>query len=302
MTTEEQIRALSIPLEPIPTQIKPWVSHCPGIRAVIFDIYGTIFISGSGDISLANQNVNQEEMIREAMESVGLEMLVPPEQVSIYSAYYDVIQHSHQLSREEGIEYPEVEIRNVWRTLLEILVEDKVIQGVFDAELIAHLAIEYEAKVNPVWPMPHAQGTFEMLKGEVKMGIVSNAQFFTPLLFRSFFERSHTALGFERELCLWSYEHGEAKPGLGLFERLLKKLEDRITPIEPQEILYVGNDMLNDIWAAHQLGLRTCLFAGDQRSLRLREDDPRCDGLEPNFVITDLHQIIEILGFVILDE
>jgi len=31
--------------------------------------------------------------------------------------------------------------------------------------------------------------------------------------------------------------------------------------------LYVGNDMLNDIWTATEAGCRTVLFAGDQRSL-----------------------------------
>ena len=49
----ERIQALSASLAPIPTSIAP---HCPkitGLRAVLFDVYGTLMISGSGDISLA---------------------------------------------------------------------------------------------------------------------------------------------------------------------------------------------------------------------------------------------------------
>ena len=53
--------------------------------------------------------------------------------------------------------------------------------------------------------------------------------------------------------------------------------------------------MLNDIWTASQAGLKTALFAGDQRSLRLRETDDRCQGLEPDVVITELNQLVHIL-------
>jgi putative hydrolase of the HAD superfamily len=58
----------------------------------------------------------------------------------------------------------------------------------------------------------------------------------------------------------------------------------------------VGNDKLNDIWPATQLGLKTALFAGDQRSLRLRENDVRCSGLEPDLVITRLSQLSDFIG------
>ena len=56
-------------------------------------------------------------------------------------------------------------------------------------------------------------------------------------------------------------------------------------------ILYLGNDMLNDIWAAAQVGFRTALFAGDARSLRLREDREEIGDISPNAVITELKQL-----------
>jgi putative hydrolase of the HAD superfamily len=57
--------------------------------------------------------------------------------------------------------------------------------------------------------------------------------------------------------------------------------------------LYVGNDMLNDIYPAKQLGFQTALFAGDKRSLRLRTDDARCVNLFADLVLTDLGQLID---------
>ena len=44
------IRELSAPLEPIPPGAGAAPGRLAGVRAVIFDVYGTLFVSGSGDI------------------------------------------------------------------------------------------------------------------------------------------------------------------------------------------------------------------------------------------------------------
>ena len=49
-----------------------------------------------------------------------------------------------------------------------------------EKHLIA-LATEYECRVNPVWPMPGARDCLRELAGAgLALGIVSNAQFYTP--------------------------------------------------------------------------------------------------------------------------
>ena len=65
--------------------------------------------------------------------------------------------------------------------------------------------------------------------------------------------------------------------------------------ILPQEAVYVGNDMLNDVWAAKQIGMKTAWFVGDRRSARERSDDSRCAKLSPDLVITSLPQLLECL-------
>ena len=46
----ERIRALSQPLDVIPTSVAEQLPRLEDIRAVIFDIYGTLFLSGSGEV------------------------------------------------------------------------------------------------------------------------------------------------------------------------------------------------------------------------------------------------------------
>ena len=55
-----RIRGLSRPLEPKPTALKPRLKRLEGIRAVLFDVYGTLVISASGDIAAGEESENTE--------------------------------------------------------------------------------------------------------------------------------------------------------------------------------------------------------------------------------------------------
>jgi putative hydrolase of the HAD superfamily len=121
--------------------------------------------------------------------------------------------------------------------------------------------------------MPGLAATLQALRDRpLLLGIVSNAQFFTPLLFEAFLGCSAADLGFHRALCRWSYREGHAKPGARLFELLATGLEH--LDLTRGEVLVVGNDMRNDIQPAAACGFQTALFGGDGRSLRLRSLAP----------------------------
>jgi putative hydrolase of the HAD superfamily len=122
------------------------------------------------------------------------------------------------------------------------------------------------------------------------MGIVSNAQFYTSYLFKWFLSSEPPGLGFHPDLIFYSYCVGIAKPSQMLINMASAALQKR--GIQLDSVLFVGNDMLNDIYPATAVGMQTALFAGDQRSLQMRSDDYRCKGLSPNLVLTNLGQLI----------
>jgi len=66
--------------------------------------------------------------------------------------------------------------------------------------------------------------------------------------------------------------------------------------IPAASVLYVGNDMRNDILPAKAVGFKTALFAGDRRSLRPRKSDDCCRDLSPDLIVTDLQQLIAKTG------
>ena len=67
------------------------------------------------------------------------------------------------------------------------------------------------------------------------------------------------------------------------------------TPIVTEEIIYIGNDMLNDIWTAARRGIKTCLFAGDVLQVALRKDESLCQNLKPDVVVQNLSQIADMI-------
>lgn len=279
------IRRLSRPLEPIATGHPPKLNKLQGVRAVLFDVYGTLLISGSGEVGTARKSA-REDAFTEALEAVGLAPTGPVKPALQYS--FDLIEERHIAGRGRGIDYPEIDIVEIWGAVIERLRRDGVIQqDPHDPADLKRLAVEYEARTNLVWPMPAlADCLAGLVDAGLPLGIVSNAQFYTRELFPAFLGRCTDDCGFAPDLQIYSYEQGHAKPGEGLYRLAAERLAAR--QIAPGEALYVGNDMLNDIAPAQRVGFRTALFAGDSRSLRLRADDSRVDGIRPDLVVTRL--------------
>jgi putative hydrolase of the HAD superfamily len=263
------------------------------LRAVIFDIYGTLFVSGSGDIGVDAAG-NRAGAMSAALESGGLRLTDAAAEVP--ALFTDAIRRAQALRRAQGVQFPEVEIRHVWAEFLRTLLDRELAAGAMpDADGVERICVEYECLVNPVWPMPGlAECLSRMHDSHLLMGIVSNAQFFTPPLFEAFLGRGVEGLGFEPFCTLYSYKLLEAKPSTRLFELLVAGLREH--GFAPEQALYIGNDMRNDIAPAREMGLKTCLFAGDARSLRMRAGDPLVEGVTPDRVMTDLAQLREITG------
>jgi putative hydrolase of the HAD superfamily len=296
----ERIRILSRPVSPVPTEISEHLLALKEIRAVIFDVYGTLFVSASGDIGTSRGSASSSPF----GEALALTGFIPPKHPrnipeigdAARDLYFAAIRKHHERLRREGIDFPEVDIREVWKETIEGLTRSKIIgPAESTSDRIEALAVEAECRLNPVWPMPGLVRILEYANSRgYLLGIVSNAQFYTPLLFPALTEKDLTALGFAEDLRVWSYRLNTAKPSLRIFGALLGTLRSAYG-IEPQETVYIGNDMLNDMYTAHTAGMRTVLFAGDARSLKMRTDDPRCSDVRPDRTVTGLEQLTVLL-------
>ena len=272
------------PLKPLPTDMTPQGEPMQKIKCILFDIYGTLFISGSGDISLTMQNSSKMAELQQLLNKFAINQTLQ----KLLNEFYRAIEDRHNDLRAKGVDYPEVYIDQIWMQVLRT----------GDNQIAKQFAIEFELIVNPVYPMPNLDTLlFECRRQGLLMGLISNAQFYTPYLFRWFLNSDVEELGFSRDLLFYSYRHEVAKPSHKLFYMAANELKDK--SISPSAVLYIGNDMLNDIFPAKRIGFQAALFAGDKRSLRLRLDDPRCKDLSADMVITELRQLIPKLRYPI---
>jgi putative hydrolase of the HAD superfamily len=188
------------------------------------------------------------------------------------------IERNHVRRRAEATPYPEVDIVDIWREVTTEIWPGAALDGsTVDTVDFRQLAVEYEVRVNPVWPMPGLVEVVTALDDAgLILGVISNAQFFTPLLFPALVDRTLEDLAFAAGMQYFSYRLGVAKPDEALYRQAAVGLGEA------------------GIEAAH-CGFRTALFAGDRRSLRLREDDPRVEGVVPDLIIDELISLLPCL-------
>jgi len=282
MSFDELIRTNSKPMKIISSGAVKEGAPKSAIKAILFDVYGTLFISRAGDISIARQESGKS---RSEIADLLTRYNIKQDPSVFMGQFLSVIERTKDELKNAGIDYPEVDIEKIWQ----------MITGFEDIELVRRFAIEYELAVNPVYPMPQAEELLSFCKGKrIPMGIVSNAQFYTSHLFSSLMGGNLEDLGFSSDLLFFSYVYGYCKPSLVLFERAAEALVRKYVPVK--HALFVGNDMMKDIYPAQKMGFQTALFAGDKRSLNMREGHEMVRGVSPDMIVTDLSQIMDVLG------
>jgi putative hydrolase of the HAD superfamily len=226
-------------------------------RAVLFDVYGTLLRSDAGAEPAGNSPIPEGEnrardMLIPILDAWGFTLT--PE---AFACEVDRAIRERRMELLARTPHPEVDIRQIISRLLPSALEAE----------IRRLAVLLEAWRNPCSPMPGAAELLRRLKKRgLRLGIVSNAQFYTPLALEALVGYSPEDLGFERDLCVYSYELQKAKPDTSLFEKAIQPLIR--FGLKADQIVVVGNSWKNDIESSQKLGCMTVLFAGDARSFR----------------------------------
>ena len=279
-------------IQPLPTCIESSGRKLHNIRAVIFDIYGTLLVSGSGDVGTAMES-GSTEAFKKTLNQCGIFQVPDSAAKFIRDYFYDLISKTHSQMRKAGYPHPEINIIEIWSQIINSPEMSGVLPA-FSSVSPEHAAFIFETIVNPVFPMPGASKLLKKLKDAgIKLGIVSNAQFYTPIIFEHFFPGGFEGFGFEKNICLFSYIEKRSKPDIFLFKKLSDSLSEH--GILPAESVFIGNDMLKDIFPSASAGFKTVLFAGDKRSLRLRSDNPACSNLNPDVIVSKLTDLIDYI-------
>lgn len=198
----------------------------PGdIRAVLFDIYGTL-LDGP-------RHADRNQRVAAVAERFGLKP-----RIDLEVAFDLAVARAHRVSPDP---YPEVDVREIW---LEIF------PGLTGPDAFA---LEVEDAIHPVTILETGHTLFrEAVERGLPVGIVSNAQAYTRELMSRHFPDLWAHV--RPDLLAFSYEHRISKPDARLFEKALAPLINE--DISIGDVLMIGDSMEKDITPARSLGLR----------------------------------------------
>ncbi|MDR3011769.1 MAG: HAD family hydrolase [Chitinispirillales bacterium] len=304
------------PRKLIPRKLKGKFQQLKGMRAVVFDVYGTLvnyWRPGFEDRPC------REDLLLQAFSEISamfemdgtLTKMNPadPPARTLNDFYNGLIALNHQKSVGEGIEFPEVRLDEVWSVIVMMLKRNgydaearfpggaAASASTMAAEFARYLAYTYNFLSMGRTLYPEVASALKKMKGgNITLGILSDAQLYTPidltLLLR---EQSGGTIDdynemFDADLTFFSYQYGYVKPSDILFRKLFDALYEY--HITPAQTVFVGNDLATDIKPAAALGMRTALFCGDGVMVFGDAGD-----VVPDIVFEDWDELPELISF-----
>jgi putative hydrolase of the HAD superfamily len=247
-------------------------------------VYGTLVAAPRGNRdSLLQREAELRGVFERTVKNFGL-AVVP---ARLHDLFLRGVQAEREARVAQGIAHPEVRIDEIWFKLLEKFQPEEPPTINFAREV----ALFFQRQANPTQLQPHAFDVLNTLgQRGLRHGIISNAQFYTPIELSALLrEESACAVCtyesmFDPLLVFFSFDLGVAKPDLAIFGRAVEALTRE--NVMPDDCVFVGNSLVNDIAPAQHIGFRTVLFAP--------EVVPE-SAIKPDLVIHNLSQLLEWL-------
>lgn len=123
----------------------------------------------------------------------------------------------------------------------------------------------------------------QLREAEYKLGIITNSMM--PMWMRDIELETYRMTGYF-DVCLTSGDCGKIKPSPAIYRKALDLLK-----MTPEQALFVGDRPANDIAGAKNAGITSVLFTPPHLNRDL-------DGVEPDYTITNLTELLPILGIL----
>jgi len=294
---------------PRPVSFPSQVEKLFDIRAVIFDVYGTLLRYWKPEFSSeTGKEQALQRSFRKTADYFGITPFLekmnaeePPEK-TLKDLYQGLIALNHEKTLKKGLSYPEVRIEEIWGVILLMLkrhgYDPASAQLGEERDLAKCMAYHYNGTALGRGLYPGVASSLLALKNNnLQLGIVSNAQFYTPIDLTLFLRDQNEGIDdyrelFEEDLVVYSSIEGVAKPNPALFQRLFDSLYEY--HILPEQTVYVGNDLSQDVRPAKRAGMRTAFFAGDAQSAFFHD---LAGEVEPDITFADFNELPERICF-----
>ena len=288
------------PPQAVPVKAKPHLARLPGVRAVLWNVYGTLLAIPLGELVFEHP---QAFIMSNALEKTIQEfkmwgsMSRKPGQPSEYMGQiYSQILTEMKVG-PPGERHPEVAVEKVWEAIIKRLVQkdykfDAALYGSLN-EFSRKVAYFFHASLQGTACYPGASAALaHVAAAGLEQGLVGDGQCFTTVQL----SRGLRAEGGELPEMLTVLSHGlrSRKPSERLFRKVVEELQAK--GVSPAETLHVGSRIVQDLVPARRVGMKTALFAGDKTSLQATPEQLKEPASRPDVLMTELAQISEVVG------
>jgi FMN phosphatase YigB (HAD superfamily) len=302
-------RALHWPAAPTPEPAKArrHLVRLPGVRAVLWNVYGTLLSIAGGEIWF---NHPQPFAMQVALDKTLQEFRMwhamsrkPGQPAEQLAGLYEQALLKQKMAAGGGRErLPEVSSYRLWEAVIKLLTQKEYRFDVnFYGSLneFAHkVAYFFHSCLQGTAAYPGAADALQQVKSRgLLQGLLADAQPFTPLQLQRGLATRDAAIRLEDlvddNIRFLSCEIEGRKPS----ERFFRKVQAAIREqgLEPEEILHIGNSMTRDLIPARRIGFRTALYAGDKNSLQATPEQLKDPTSRPDVLLTDLSQLAEVI-------
>lgn len=291
-----------------PAKATPYLKPIAGIKAVTWNVYGTLLRISDGDLLFQHpQAIRMEVALEKTIQEFNMwnSMTRKPGKPWEYmqQKYLHVLDELKMASSGRKGDLTEVNSAHLWKRLLAMLDKkdyeyDTSFYGDMD-ELSEKVAYFFHISLQGV---EAAEGALTALlgiqSGGIRQSLLADGQPFTiTQVFRGLLEQGKLPrldAVFTPTLNTISFEEGVRKPSKTLYLRAV----DRFVKIgiEPEQILHVSSRVRDDLAVAKSLGMRTALYAAEKLGLQAAPDDLRDAASKPDRLVTELTQVRDILG------
>ena len=290
-----------------PVSANPSAKLLPGIRAVLWDVYGTLLRVSDGRFTLfpdeeARLQIALDKTIHEFNMWNHMYRKPGPPWQSIIGLYKNTIERQAMQAAARG-DFTEVNLVHTWGALIMKLFEkeysyDEGQYGDLDefSEKVAyffHSCLQAtEARSGAALAMS------DIAASGLTQGFLSDGQSFTLV-------QTLRALSKQGELpplyqlfrpqsLILSYDTGVRKPSKSLFTEAVQQL--RSLGVQPQETLHISCRLSTDLVPARAAGMKTALLVAEKSGLEVSSDVLKDPATRPDRLLTDLSQLRGLLG------
>lgn len=267
-------------------------------KAVLLDIYGTVITSSASSTDRERQDTfrKMRSYLKKTAKKFGLEKALKiaskkaPEK-TLYEMMQEGIKEDHCKSERKGIKFPEVKIEKIWAKVLKRLGAKGNTKSLErDGKKVVNFYNSLHKKTRLYPGCKNA--LLRLRKKNILVGIVSNSQFYTEPMLERLFGKKDFEKVFTGPKAL-SFKAGFSKPNPKLFEKALKKLKAQ--KIKPNETIYIGNDLLKDIWGSKNASptIKAVLFASD--CVKWNKNNPKVNKTKADAVIWSWAELKEVV-------